>query len=157
MTRSHGRCLRGRRLKVGVPHGHWKTTTLVGAIRSTGFIAPRLIDGTVNGERFRAYITEVLVPALKPGDTVIMDNLPAHKSPLVRTMIEAAGANLLYLPPYSPDLNPIEKAFSKLKAMLRKAAERTVTNLWARINELVGLFEPNECENYIASSGYASI
>jgi transposase len=157
MTRRHGRAPRGERLKIGVPHGHWKTTTLVGAIRATGFTAPRVIDGTVNGERFKAYIAEVLVPALKKGDTVIMDNLPAHKSTRIREMIEAAGARLLYLPPYSPDFNPIEMAFSKLKAMLRKAAERNIEKLWAKITELVATFTQNECQNYIAAAGYAPI
>lgn len=157
MARRHGRAPRGERLKVGVPHGHWKTTTLVGAIRSTGFTAPRVIDGTVNGERFKAYIAEVLVPALQKGDTVIMDNLPAHKSSKIREMIEAAGARLLYLPPYSPDLNPIEMAFSKLKAMLRKAAERNIEKLWAKITELVATFTQQECQNYIAAAGYVPI
>jgi transposase len=165
MARRHGRAPRGERLKVGVPHGHWKTTTLVGAIRSTGFTAPRVIDGTVNGERFRTDIAEVLVPALQKGDTVIMDNLPAHKSSKIREMIEAAGAKLLYLPPpdqvrgrlYSPDLNPIEMAFSKLKAMLRKAAERNIEELWAKITELVATFTKQECQNYIAAAGYVPI
>jgi transposase len=165
MTRRHGRAPRGERLKVGVPYGHWKTTTLVGAIRATGFTAPRVIDGTVNGERFKAYIAEVLVPALEKGDTVIMDNLPAPKSTKIRDMIEAAGAKLLYLPPpdqvrgrlYSPDLNPIEMAFSKLKAMLPKAAERNIEKLWVRITELVVTFTQSECQNYIAAAGYVPI
>ena len=154
MARRHGRAPRGERLKVGVPHGHWKTTTLVGAIRATGFTAPRVIDGTVNGERFRTYIAEALVPALHKGETVIMDNLPAHKSSKIREMIEAAGARLLYLPPYSPDLNPIEMAFSKLKAMLRKAAERNIEKLCAKITELVATLTQQECQNYIAAAGY---
>jgi transposase len=157
MTRRHGRAPRGERLKVGVSNGHWKTTTLVGAIRSTGFTAPHAIDGTVNGERFKAYIGEVLVPALQKGDAVIMDNLPAHKSNRIREMIEAAGAKLLSLPPYSPDLNPIEMAFSKLKAMLRKAAERNIEKLWAKITELVATFTKHECQNDIAAAGYVPI
>jgi transposase len=129
MARRYGRCLRGKRLRVGVPHGHWKTTTFVGALTLRGFIAPFVLDGPINRVAFETYVEKVLVPELREGDTVIMDNLPGHKGPKVRQLIEAAGAHLLYLPPYSPDFNPIENAFAKLKAILRKAAERTVESL----------------------------
>lgn len=115
---------------MGFPHGHRKTTTLVAGLRNTGMVAPLVIDGPINGEWFEAYVAQVLVPTLKPGDVVILDNLSSHKRPAAREMIEAAGARMLFLPPYSPDFNPIEKAFSKLKALLRKAAERTVSGLW---------------------------
>lgn len=121
MTRSHGRCARGERLRMGFPHGHRKTTPLVAGLRTTGMIAPMVLDGPVNGDWFEAYVGQVLVPELRPGDIVIMDNLSSHKRASVRERIEAAGAALLFLPPYSPDFNPIEKAFSRLKAMLRKA------------------------------------
>ena len=133
MARRHGRAPRGQRLRSSVPHGHWKTTTFVGALRLSGMTAPMVLDGPMNGAWFLAYVEQVLVPTLKPGDIVIMDNLPAHKGTAVRLAIEAVGAALRFLPPYSPDLNPIENAFSKLKAHLRKAAERTVDGLWAQI------------------------
>ena len=126
MARRHGRCRRGERLRAGVPFGHWKTTTFVAGLRRTGMVAPMVLDGPINRDAFHAYVGQVLVPELKPGDIVIMDNLSSHKAPAMREMIEAAGASLLYLPPYSPDFNPIEQAFAKLKAHLRKAAERTV-------------------------------
>jgi transposase len=118
MARRYGRCLRGKRLRVGVPHGHWKTTTFVGGLTLRGFIAPFVLDGPINRVAFETYVEKVLVPELREGDTVIMDNLPGHKGPKVRQLIEAAGAHLLYLPPYSPDFNP-ENAFAKLKALLR--------------------------------------
>ncbi len=124
MVRNCGRAQRGERLRAGVPHGHWKTTTFVAALRVTGMVAPMVLDGPINGIWFQAYVGQVLVPALSPGDIVVMDNLGSHKGPKVRAAIEAVGAKLLYLPPYSPDFNPIENAFSKLKALLRKAAER---------------------------------
>lgn len=127
MPRTHGRCRKGERLRMGFPHGHRKTTTLVAGLRRTGMVAPPVIDGPINGEWFEAYVAQVLVPTLKPGDVVILDNLSSHKRPAAREMIEAVGATMMFLPPYSPDFNPIEKAFSKLKALLRKAAERTVT------------------------------
>ena len=126
MTRSHGRCRRGERLRMGYPHGHRKTTTLVAGLRMTGMVAPMVLDGPINGDWFEAYVGQVLVPDLRPGDVVIMDNLSSHKRDSVRVLIEAAGARLMFLPPYSPDFNPIEKAFARLKAMLRKAGERTV-------------------------------
>lgn len=137
-----------------MPHGHWKTTTFVGALRLTGMTAPMVLDGPMNGAWFLAYVEQVLVPTLSPGDIVIMDNLPAHKGPAVRAAIEAAGAELRLLPPYSPDLNPIENAFSKLKAMLRKAAARTIDQLWDAIGRIIQTYSPQECANYFAAAGY---
>ena len=154
MARRHGRCRRGERLRVGVPHGHWKTTTFVGALTLRGFIAPFVLDGPINRDAFETYVEKVLVPELRAGDIVIMDNLTSHKGPSVREMIEAAGAELRYLPPYSPDFNPIENAFSKLKALLRKAAERTVDGLWSAIGNLIKLVTPAESQNYFAAAGY---
>jgi len=133
MARTHGRCARGERLRVGVPHGHWKTTNVVAGLRISGIMAPFVLDGPINRNAFETYVEKVLVRELLPGDIVMMDNLSSHKGPAVRAMIEAVGASLFYLPPYSPDFNPIEKAFSKLKAHLRKAAERTVAGLWDAI------------------------
>ncbi len=154
MTRSHGRCRRGERLRMGFPHGHRKTTTLVAGLRMTGMIAPMVLDGPINGDWFEAYVRHVLVPELRPGDVVIMDNLSSHKRPIVQELIEAAKARLLFLPPYSPDFNPIEKAFSRLKAMLRKIGERSVSGLWNRIGSLVDIFQPAECANYFIACGY---
>lgn len=154
MTRTHGRCLRGERLRMGFPHGHRKTTTLVAGLRMTGMVAPMVLDGPINGEWFEAYVSQVLAPELRRGDIVIMDNLSSHKNAAVRNLIEAAGATVLFLPPYSPDFNPIEKAFAKLKALLRKEAERTVSGLWSLIGRLVDLFRPAECANYFRSCGY---
>jgi transposase len=154
MARRHGRCPRGERLRVGVPHGHWKTTTFVAGLRPNGIAAPFVLDGPINRVAFETYVEKVLVPELKPGDIVVMDNLSSHKGTRVRETIEAAGASLLYLPPYSPDFNPIEKAFSKLKAHLRKAAERTVDGLWNAIGRLIDLFTPSECRNYFTAAGY---
>jgi transposase len=154
MARTHGRAPRGERLRSPVPHGHWKTTTLVAGLRNTGMVAPMVLDGPINGELFRTYVEEVLVPTLRPGDVVIVDNLGSHKGAAVRTAIEAAGASLLYLPPYSPDFNPIEHAFAKLKAMLRKAAARTIDALWATIGRISDAFTPDECANYFAAAGY---
>ena len=154
MARSHGRCLRGERLRAGVPHGHWKTTTFVGALTLRGMIAPFVIDGAINRAAFETYVERVLVPELRPGDIVIMDNLSSHKGPRTRALIEAAGARLRFLPPYSPDFNPIENAFAKLKALLRKAAERTVQGLWSAIGRIVDLFDPQECANYFSACGY---
>jgi transposase len=154
MARRYGRCRRGERLRVSVPHGHWKTTTFIGALTLRGFIAPFVIDGPINRLAFETYVEKVLVPELRKGDVVVMDNLPGHKGPKVRQMIEAAGAALLYLPPYSPDFNPIENAFAKLKALLRRAAERTVEGLWTAIGKLIDLFEPQECQNLFAAHGY---
>jgi transposase len=154
MARRHGRCARGERLRVGVPHGHWKTTTFVAGLRSRGIAAPFVLDGPINRIAFETYVDKVLVPELEPGDIVIMDNLSSHKGPRVREMIEAAGATLLFLPPYSPDFNPIENAFSKLKAHLRKAAERTVDGLWNAIGRVIDLFTPAECRNFFKAAGY---
>lgn len=154
MARTRGRAPRGKRLRAGVPHGHWKTTTFVAGLRLTGVVAPIVLDGPINGEAFQAYVDQALVPVLKPGDIVVMDNLGSHKGPGVRKAIEAAGATLLYLPPYSPDFNPIEKAFAKLKALLRKAAERTQEGLWKAIGALLPTITPQEAANYFAAAGY---
>lgn len=137
-----------------MPHGHWKTTTFVGALRLSGMTAPMVLDGPMNGAWFLAYVHQVLAPTLKPGDVVIMDNLAAHKSTPIRDAIEAVGARLLFLPPYSPDLNPIENAFAKLKAMLRKAAARSIDQLWDAIARIIQTYSPNECANYFAAAGY---
>lgn len=154
MARRYGRSPRGERCRSGVPHGHWKTTTFTGALRITGMTAPMVLDGAMNGIAFRAYVEQVLVPALSPGDVVVMDNLPAHKAEGVRQAIERAGAELRFLPPYSPDFNPIEMAFSKLKALLRAKAERTVDALWETVGALIGSFKPAECANYFKATGY---
>jgi transposase len=156
MVRTRGRCARGRRLVAKVPWGHWKTTTFTAGLRCDGLIAPFVLDGPMNGEAFLAYVEEVLTPSLSVGDLVVIDNLPAHKVEGVRQLIEASGAALLYLPPYSPDLNPIELLFAKLKALLRKAAERTRDALWDRIGQILEAFSPQECANYLAHAGYAS-
>ena len=139
---------------MSVPHGHWKTTTFVGALRLTGMTAPMVLDRAMTGAWFLAYVEQVLSPTLTPGDIVIMDNLPAHKSAAVRRAIEATGAELRLLPPYSPDFNPIENAFAKLKALLRKAAKRTVESLWIAFGDLIDLFSHNECRNYFTAAGY---
>ena len=157
MARTHGRCGRGERLRAGIPYGHWKTTTFVAALRTNGIAAPFVLDGPINRSAFEIYIEKVLVPELTPGDIVVMDNLSSHKGVAIRARIEAAGARLLYLPPYSPDFNPIEKAFSKLKAHLRKAAERTVSGLWDAIGRLIDDFTPQECTNFFAAAGYYAI
>ena len=154
MARTHGRSPRGERLRAAVPHGHWLTTTFVAGLRNTGMVAPMVLDGPINGSLFQDYVEQVLVPELRPGDTVVMDNLGSHKGAGVRAAIEAAGASLLYLPPYSPDFNPIEQAFAKLKAMLRKAAERTLDDLWRSIGRIIDTFTPTECANYFAAAGY---
>ncbi len=154
MARRYGRASKGQRLIAAVPHGHWKTTTFVGGLRLDGLVAPFVFDGPINAVTFEAYVEQFLVPELRPGDIVIMDNLSSHKRPKVATLIEAAGASLLYLPPYSPDFNPIEKLFSKLKALLRKAAERTIDGLWTAIGNCLDKFTPRECANYFESSGY---
>ncbi len=154
MARTHGRAPRGERLRMGVPFGHWKTTTFVAGLRLSGLVAPMVLDGPINRRSFEAYVDQVLVPELRPGDVVIMDNLASHKSPAVRAAIEAAGAELRFLPPYSPDFNPIENAFSKLKTLLRKAAERTVDGLWNAIGTLIDRFTPTECANFFTAAGY---
>ena len=155
MVRQRGRCPRGQRLVAPVPWGHWKTTTFTAGLRSTGLTAPFLLDGPMDGDAFLVYIDKVLVPVLAAGDIVIMDNLPAHKVAGVRELIEAAGATFLYLPPYSPDLNPIELAFSKLKALLRKAAARSVAELWDCIARTLKQFTPQECAAFLRHDGYA--
>ena len=154
MARQRGRAPKGERLLAAIPHGHWKTTTFVAGLRLSGMMAPMVLDGPINRDAFQAYIDQVLVPELKPADIVIMDNLSSHKGAKVREAIEAAGAILLYLPPYSPDLNPIENAFAKLKALLRKAAARTVDGLWAAIARVIDLFTPEEFLNYFIAAGY---
>ncbi len=154
MARLRGRAPRGERCRAGVPHGHWKTTTFTGALRLTGMTAPFVYDGAMNGTVFLAYVDQVLVPTLAKGDVVVMDNLPAHKAAGVRDAIEAAGATLLFLPPYSPDFNPIENAFSKLKALMRAKAERTIAGLWDTVGAVLECFTPDECENYFKAAGY---
>jgi transposase len=153
-ARLRGRAPKGERLRAGIPHGHWKTTTFVAGLRLEGIAAPFVLDGPINRDAFQAYVDKVLVPELRPGDVVVMDNLGSHKGPAVRHAIAAAGASLLYLPPYSPDFNPIENAFAKLKALLRKAAERTVGALWDRIGTALRTFTPAECANYFRAAGY---
>jgi transposase len=157
MARLRGRAPKGERCRAAIPHGHWKTTTFVAGLRCTGMTAPMVLDGPMNGPAFLAYVEQVLVPTLRRGDVVIMDNLAPHKAAAVRKAIEAAGASLLLLPPYSPDLNPIENAFAKLKALLRKAAERTIAGLWHRIGLLLDAFTPQECANYFTAAGYDAI
>ena len=154
MTRTHGRALRGHRLVDKVPQGHWKTLTFLAALRHDRIDAPYVLDGPINGEYFRAWTEQCLVPTLSHGDVVIMDNLGSHKGKAVRKAIRDAGAHLIFLPPYSPDLNPIENPFAKLKAMLRKAAARTVDQLWAAIASIIDTFTPKECANYFAAAGY---
>lgn len=156
MVRTHGRCRRGRRLIGKAPCGHWKTTTFTAALRCDGLVAPWVLDGPMNGEAFVVYVETVLAPSLSQGDIVVIDNLPAHKVAGVRAAIEARGAILLYLPPYSPDLNPIEMAFAKLKTLLRKAAARTRDSLWDAIAQVLGAFTPDECVHYLVHAGYAS-
>jgi transposase len=156
MTRRYGRAARGERLIGTVPYGHWKTTTFVAALRVGGLMAPLVIDGALNGDLFVAYVRQVLAPTLRPGDVVIMDNLSSHKRVQVRQAIEAAGGVLRYLPPYSPDLNPIELAFAKLKALLRKAGKRSVAELWDFLGQSLDAFTPQECQNYFAQDGYSA-
>jgi transposase len=154
MTRLYGWGPREERLVDAAPWGHWKTTTLVAGLRSDGVLAPCVLDGSMNGEVFRAYVEQMLTPSLRPDDVVVLDNLPAHKVAGVREAIQAVGASLLYLPPYSPDLNPIEQIFAKLKALLRKAATRTRHALWQIIGQLLDTIPAHECRNYLANSGY---
>lgn len=154
MARLHGRSRRGERCRSAVPHGHWKTTTFTAGLRLDGLSAPIVLDGPMNGAAFLAYVEQFLVPTLRPGDVVIMDNLPAHRVSGVREAIEAAGATRLFLPPYSPDFNPIEQAFAKLKAYLRKVAARTKDALWQAIADALDAFTPHECANYFRNSGY---
>lgn len=154
MTRLRGRSPRGQRCVASAPHGHWKTTTFIAGLRHGAVTAPMVLDGPMNGAAFLAYIRTQLCPTLQPGDIVVADNLSCHKVAGVREAIEEAGATLRYLPPYSPDLNPIEKLFSKLKALLRKAATRTIETLWDEIGRLIDIFTQEECGNYFAACGY---
>jgi transposase len=154
MARRYGRAAKGARCRAPVPHGHWKTTTFAAGLRLNGMVAPLVLDGPMTGAAFLAYVEQMLAPTLVPGDVVVMDNLPAHKVGGVRTAIEAAGATLLYLPPYSPDFNPIELAFAKLKALLRGVAARTIPALWQAIATALDRFTPAECRNYFIAAGY---
>ena len=156
MTRQYGRCQRGKRLVAKVPQGRRRTLTFLAALRCNRIDAPCVIDGPINGLSFLAYVEQVLLPTLSTGDIVIMDNLGSHKRQAIRRVIRAAGAKLFFLPPYSPDLNPIEQVFAKLKTLLRKADERTVEATWLRIGSLLDCFTPVECANYLINSGYAS-
>lgn len=156
MIRHYGWAPRGERLVDAAPHGHWHTTTFVAGLRRSGVIAPLVLDGPMTGQAFRAYVEQFLAPELRPGDVVVMDNLAAHKVAGVREAIKAVGVSILPLPAYSPDLNPIEQAFAKLKSGLRKAAARTRKALWDAIGRLLDGFTPGECRNYLANSGYAS-
>jgi transposase len=156
MTRLRGWCKRGQPLVAKVPHGHWKTLTFLAALRQGGITAPLVLDGPINGEAFLAYVQQMLVPTLKRGDVVVMDNLGSHKSRAIRDAIRSVGARLVFLPPYSPDLNPIEQVFAKLKTLLRKAEGRTVEAVWKNIGTLLDRFEPAECSAYFKNSGYAS-
>lgn len=157
MTRLRGWAPRGCKLMAKAPFGHWRTLTFLAALRVDRIDAPCVLDGPVNGAAFIAYVEQFLVPTLSPGDVVVMDNLGSHKGPAVRRAIRKAGAHLLFLPPYSPDLNPIEQVFAKLKTLLRKADERTLEATWRRIGTLLSAFPPHECANYLRNSGYASI
>ena len=154
MVRHYGWAPRGERLVDAAPHGHWRTTTFVAGLRSTGLMAPLVLDGPMNGPAFLAYVEQFLAPALQRGDVVVMDNLSAHKVAGISEAIRAAGASILYLPPYSPDLNPIEQVFAKLKALLRRAAARSKETLWTAIGQIISQFRPAECRNYLANSGY---
>jgi transposase len=148
---------RGKRLRGFAPHGHWRTLTFLGALRCDRLTAPCVFDGPINGQCFRAYVEQQLVPVLQQGDIVIMDNLGSHKSTAIRRMIRAAGARLWYLPPYSPDLNPIEQVFAKIKHWMRHAQKRTIDDTWRHIGSLVDTINPDECQNYFANAGYASV
>lgn len=156
MTRLYGRSPRGQRLRATAPHGHWQTLTFLAALRHDRITAPCVFDGPINAQRFTAWVEQFLVPTLKPRDLVIMDNLGSHKGKAVRAAIRAAGAHLVFLPPYSPDLNPIEQVFSKLKTLLRKAAKRTIEETWKCVGECLDRFTSNECSNYIQNAGYAA-
>jgi transposase len=157
MAPLRGWCRRGDRLKAKVPHAHWQTMTFLAALRHDRIEAPCVFDGPINGASFLAWVEQSLVPTLSPGDVVIMDNLGSHKGRAIRAALRSVGAKLLFLPPYSPDLNPIEQVFAKLKTLLRKARSRTVEATWRRIGELLPRFAPAECANYLADAGYASI
>ena len=148
---------RGRRLRAYAPHGHWKTLTFIAALRCDRIDAPWVLDGPMNGEAFLLYVEKVLAPTLEPGDVVVMDNLGSHKSKAARTAIRARGAHLIFLPPYSPDLNPIEQVFAKLKHLMRKAQPRDVEATWRKVGQLLDLFSPQECANYLVNAGYGSV
>ncbi len=154
MARRYGRSPRGEPLVGPVPQSHWKTTTFVAALSVTGMVAPMVIDGAMTGDLFVAYVEQILVPTVRPGDIVVLDNLSCHKRAGARAAIEAAGGTILFLPPYSPDLNPIELAFAKLKALLRKAGKRTVDGLWDFLGACLDAFGPEECRNYLRHCGY---
>jgi transposase len=154
LSRKSGRCRRGRRLRAAVPHGHYKTVTLVAGLRLRGLVAQKAFDRPINAASFEDWVEQCLVPTLSQGDIVVMDNLSSHKGPRVEQLIKAAGAELRYLPPYSPDMNPIEKAYSKLKAFLRKIAERSVAGLMRALEACADIFKPAECENYFKACGY---
>lgn len=156
MTRTHGRARRGERLVAKIPHGRWTTMTFIAALRHDRIDAPMVLDGPINGDAFRAWVEQFLIPTLRPGDVVVLDNLGSHKGKAVRQAIRKAGAHLIFLPPYSPDLNPIEQVFSKLKTLLKRADERTVEATWRRIGHLLDRFTPSECANYLRHAGYAS-
>jgi transposase len=157
MARRYGRSPRGRRCIAAIPHGHWRTTTFVGGLRLSGMTAPMTIDGAMDGPAFLAWVEQVLAPTLRESDVVIMDNLPAHKPAAIRAAIEARGAELRHLPPYSPDLNPIEMAFAKLKALLKKAAARTVETLWAAIAQAIAAITADDCRGFFTAQGYGSV
>ncbi len=154
MARRYGRCPADERLVAAVPHGHWQTTTFIAGLRQSEVIAPLVLDGPMTGQAFLAYVEQVLIPTLQPDDIVVMDNLPAHKIAAVRAAIAKAGAQFFLLPPYSPDMNPIEMAFAKLKTLLRQAQERTRDGLWQRIGTLLDQFTLEECANYFQAAGY---
>ena len=154
MARLYGRAPRGARCRASIPHGHWQTTTFVGGLTLDGVVAPMTIDGAMTGQAFLAYVEQVLAPTLKPGDIVVLDNLPAHKPIAIRKAIEAVGAVMLFLPPYSPDFNPIEMAFSKIKALLKKAAARTVYHLWDAIREAIDAVTPQDARSFFTACGY---
>jgi transposase len=154
MARPYGYGPRGRRLAGAVPYSHWKVTTFLGGLTAGGFVAPLVLDGAMDSAVFGAYVEQVLAKETRPGDLVVLDNLAAHKTAAARAAFERCGIGYLYLPPYSPDLNPIENAFSKLKRLVRTAAERTVEGLWAAIGRLIDQFRPAECRNYLRHCGY---
>ncbi len=154
MARLRGRAPKGERLRAGVPHGHWKTTTFVAGLRVDGIAAPMVLDGPINRDAFQAYVDQVLVPELKSGDVVVMDNLSSHKSERVRTLIEARGATRTLLPPYSPDLNPIELAFAKLKQLMRSAGHRTAAALWGDVQRMLDRVTANDAAGFMRHCGY---
>ena len=157
MTPLYGRAEIGKRVIDDVPHGHWKTTTFLAALRHDGLTAPMVVDGAINGELFLAYVEQILLPTLQEGDIVVMDNLSSHKVAGVKKAIESVGAKWMYLPPYSPDFNPIENVFSKLKTLVRKSKLRTVETLWKKLGELCDIFSTQECKNYFRHAGYKKI